>query len=154
MLGDQFRPVLPLVRLAHFLDALQRLGGREVFLVKALALLDDLPHAPFELREIRLGQRLAQEEVVVEAVLDGRTETQGGAGTQLQHRLRKHMRQAVANSVQLIVRLLRAAVFGTLPGALVQGSHYAPLLDECGKFSAPSGTPPPQAGKVRMIATG
>ena len=145
MLGDQFRPVFPLVGLAHFLDALKRLGRGEVFLVKALALLDDLPHAPFELREIRLRQRLAQEEVVVEAVLDGRAETQGGAGTQLQHRLRKHMRQAVANSVQLIVRLLRAAVFGTS----IQGSHCAHLQGKSGKVHAPNGTSPPQAGKSK-----
>ena len=53
-LKKRFR-VFPLVGLPHFLEA--RHGGvvGQVLAVEALALLDDLPHAPLDFREVRIG---------------------------------------------------------------------------------------------------
>ena len=118
VLFDQLRAVLTLVWLPHLVDALQGGGGRQVLPIKALTLLEDPPHALLDFGEVRLGKLLAQDEVVVEAVLDGRAEPKSGAGPQLQHRLRQHMGQAVANPVQLIIPLLIAVVF--------KGSHAPP----------------------------
>ena len=111
LLLDQFRPVLPLVGFAHLLDALQGGLGIEFLPIEALALLEDFPHAPLDLGEILLGQGRAQHEIVVEAIGNGRPEAQRGARPHFQHRLRQHMRQAMANAVQRIVRRFPAALF-------------------------------------------
>ena len=83
---ERFR-IFPLVGLAHLLEASHSGVVGEVFAVEALALLNDFPHAPFDFREIRIGQGLGQQKVVVKTVVDGRTEAQRRTWAQLQHGL-------------------------------------------------------------------
>ena len=127
VLGHQIRCVLALVGFLHFIQPRIRLRHRHVFLVEALPLLQDALHAPFEIGEIRLGERLAQDEVVVEAPFDRRPEAKRGARPHLQHRLRHHVRQAVADAVE---RVLLAA----LPAQTAFfGLHFCVHLRSCNK---------------------
>jgi hypothetical protein len=50
--------------------------------------VDELAHAILDLRQVGLGDRTRQFEVVVEAVLDGRADRVAGAGPQVAHGLR------------------------------------------------------------------
>ncbi len=111
MLVNQLSAVLLFVGLAHFLESRQGILRGQVFPVEALPFLDNLLHAPGQFRKVFFGERLAENEVVVETVADGRTKAQGAARTHLQHGLGHHVRQAVAHPIQFAVRLLFSAVF-------------------------------------------
>jgi hypothetical protein len=64
--------------------------------------VDDFAHPLLDLREILGGERLFPREIVVEAVLDRRAEGDLGAGEQLLHRLREHMRGVVPDQLQRV----------------------------------------------------
>src|SRR5262249_14625461 len=87
---EEFDRVFALVRLFHVAESRERGVARQLFMVEALALLEDLAHALLDLREILFGERRRQYEVVVKAVLDRRTEAERGTGPQLEYRLRQH----------------------------------------------------------------
>ena len=53
--------------------------------------------------EVLLRDRLAEDEVVVEAVGDRRAEAQRRPRAELHHRLREHVREAVANAVEILL---------------------------------------------------
>ena len=112
VLRHQLRRVFALVRLLHGVQPRIGFGQRNLFPIEALPLLEDALHAPLDIGEVRLGKGFAQDEVVVEAVLDGRAEAERGAWAHLQHRLRQHVRQAVADAVEGIALAAQAALFG------------------------------------------
>ena len=101
---DQFLGVLALVGFAHLLESGEGLGDGHVLLVEALPLLENPAHAPLEFREVGLGERLAQDEVVVEAVVDGRAEAEGRALAHFEHRLGHDVGEAVPEPIELLVR--------------------------------------------------
>ena len=90
---------LALVRLVR--EQSQRLGGRKFVADEGLVGLDDLAHAPVDGREVVGAERPAawQFEVVVEAVLNRRTDGVTRALEQLQHRLGHHVSRGVAEHV-------------------------------------------------------
>ena len=104
VLGHQLGGVFALVRLLHFRQAGVGFGHRQVLPIEPLALLQNALHAPFKVGEVGLGEGFGQDEVVVEAVVHRRPETERGTRPHLQNRLRHHMRQAVADSVEALVR--------------------------------------------------
>ena len=65
-----------------------------------LVAIDDLLHALFDLGQIVQTEGRVAGEVVVEAVLDGRTDRDLGAGEQLLHRLGHDVAGVVADGVQ------------------------------------------------------
>ena len=111
VLRHQFGGVFALVRLLHGVQPRIGFGHRHLFPIEALPLLQDALHAAFEVREVGLGKGFAQDEVVVEAIVDGRAEAERGARAHLQHRLRQHVRQAVADAVERISLPAQAALF-------------------------------------------
>ena len=93
---DKFGGIFALVRLLHLVESRERVVHREVFAVEPLALLENAPHALLKLREVGFGDRSGENEVVVQAILDGWSEAQRGARTHVQHGLRHDMGKAVA----------------------------------------------------------
>ena len=94
--------VLFLVRLPHLLQTRHGLRVGQILLFEDLVLMDDLPHPLLDFLEIRLGQRLAQNEIVIKSVVNRRTETQLAVGTDFQKRLGHHVSQAVTDTVQVV----------------------------------------------------
>jgi len=117
LLLEQLRGVFRLVGLAHLLQAIEGGLAIELLHLEGLALLDDLLHLPLDLREVLLGQRLGQDEVVVEAVGDGRAEAQRRPRAELQHGLGQHVRETVSDTVQLVLvgLCVEVVVHGCLP---------------------------------------
>ena len=74
---------------------------------KPLALLDDLAHSRLDCLEIIGGERLWHVEVVVEAVLDRRPDTQLGLGEDLLNRLRHDVRSRVTHDGAPLIRIGR-----------------------------------------------
>ena len=62
--------------------------------------LDDLAHLVFDARQILVGQRPRELEVVVEAVVDRRTDRDLAARKQAQNRVSHHVRDAVTERVE------------------------------------------------------
>ncbi len=87
---------LELVRLVLQLG-LRRVQGLVHPPREALTALDDLLHLLLELRQVLRREGLGDVEVVVEAVLDGRTDTQLGLREQLLHRLCQYVRGGMAD---------------------------------------------------------
>ena len=79
--------------------------GPDLVADEGLLLLDDLAHARFDAREVVFLEVLAvgKLEVVVEAVLDGRTDAERGAREQVEHGLRQHVGRRVADRVEAAV---------------------------------------------------
>jgi hypothetical protein len=69
-----------------------------------LALLDDRPHPLLDGLQVLGGERSGDIEVVVEAVLHRRADSQLGVREQLLHRLRHHVRRGVAQDVPSVGR--------------------------------------------------
>ena len=63
-----------------------------------------LAHLRLDLLEVRGRQRAGQVEVVVEAVLDGRTDAELGVGEELEDGRGHHVRRAVAHRGEVILR--------------------------------------------------
>ena len=85
-------------------EVLQRLLARPPALHKGVLRGDALPHALLDGGQIVRRQRARQLHVVVEAVLDGRTDGELRAWEQLLHRLRHHVRGAVPHALERRVR--------------------------------------------------
>jgi hypothetical protein len=101
---DQFE----LVHLAG--KELARFIGADLAVDKRMLARDDLAHPLLDLLQFLWGEGarlalriLAQVEVVIEAVIDGRPDGDLGFRVDLQHRLRHHVRGAVADFVKLLV---------------------------------------------------
>ncbi len=72
---------------------------------EGLRLGQQLAHAGLDPAQVVFveGPTLGQLEVVVEAVLDGRADAEGGAGEQIEHRLGQDVGRRVADDVEAIV---------------------------------------------------
>ena len=122
---EKFLGVLLLVGLAHGVEALHGLLVGQVLLGELLVLLDDAPHALLDVGEILLANRLGQDEVVVEPIVDGRAEPQLAAGAHLQHGLRQDMGEAVADLVQVVFHFFHGQVLRA-PNNGARGVKHAP----------------------------
>ena len=69
-------------------------------------LLDDLAHRGLDRREVLFGERPRQLEVVVEAVLDRRAESEPRPREQLLNGLRQHMGRRVPEDVEVVIAAL------------------------------------------------
>ncbi len=70
--------------------------------LEGLILGDYLRHPGLDLFQVLGGEGLGDLEVVVEAVLDRRADGEGGAGEQVEHRLRHHVGRRVPEDVQAL----------------------------------------------------
>ena len=98
----QLLGVLPLVGLSHFVESPERFPNRHLLPVEALPLLQNPAHALLKLGKVLFGEWLAEKEVVVEAIRDGRTETQRGTLAHVQHRLGHHVGETVPNAIEVV----------------------------------------------------
>ena len=103
VLLHEFLGVFALVGLPHVVEPDEGFVERDLLLVEALALLEDLLHAPLELGKVDLGEGLGQDEVVVEPVLDRWTEAEGRTFPHFEHGLGQDMGETVPDPVELIV---------------------------------------------------
>jgi hypothetical protein len=94
-----------------FLEQGPRRVGADLVPDEGLLLLDDLPHSGLDAREVVLLEVLAAAfgvgrklEVVVEAVLDGRPDSERGSGVQVEHGLGQDMGRRVPDRVEPAVR--------------------------------------------------
>jgi hypothetical protein len=83
-------------------EPLERLLPREVLPHEGLVELHDLRHSRLDLRQILGRQRVSQVEVVIETVVDRRTDGELRAGEEVAQRLRHHMCGRVAKNVKPI----------------------------------------------------
>ncbi len=86
-------------------EDVEGLVGSDLRAHERLVLLDDLAHTGLDGGEVAVGKRRStgQLEVVVEAILDRRSDRELGAGEQLGHRLRHHVRRRVAQHVPAVL---------------------------------------------------
>ena len=86
----------------------ERVAVGDLVADEGLRLGDDLAHAGVDALEVVGDERAAvgQLEVVVEAVLDGRADGEGGAGEQVEHGLGQHVGRRVADREQAPRRLV------------------------------------------------
>ena len=91
---------LDLEQLALLLEEVLGLLPAPHLLGEGRIALDDLVHLGFDARDVVGMERLGLGEVVVEAVLDHRTDGHLGAGPQRLHGFRHHMRAVVANELE------------------------------------------------------
>ena len=91
---------LDLERLALFLEEALGLVARHHCLREWLVARDDLAHALLDRREILRGERLGAVEIVVETVLDHRTDRHLSVRPQRLHRVGEHMRRVVADKLE------------------------------------------------------
>ncbi len=101
-LGDHLVDDLHLVGFTQSGEHLHRLLARPHLTLDRQVALDDLVHALLDLLQIFRGERIVAREVVVEAVLDGGTDGDLGAGIKLLHCLRHYMRGVVANEIECL----------------------------------------------------
>ena len=80
----------------------QRLVDRDLEASDGFVLGDDLGHLLLDARQVGVGDRLRQEEVVVEAVLDGRPDGVLGARPEAQDRLGHDVAGRVADDVEAL----------------------------------------------------
>ncbi len=84
-----------------------RLVGRDRLAHESVFAGDDLAHPLLDLGQVLGGQGTRQIEVVVEAVGDGRPDSELGlAGEHLHHRLGHHVRGGVPDAKQFVLILL------------------------------------------------
>ena len=102
LVADQVLDQLDLVGLVLLHEALQCLTGADVAALECLVGLDVAAHRLLDPRQVRLadGDAVRELEVVVEAVLDRRTDRDLGARVELDHRGREHVRRVVADQVE------------------------------------------------------
>ena len=103
--GDGLRPrqiadQLGLEALALALEQFDGVVALPDLTDQLLVSVDDLGHLLLDGGEVVGRERLLAEEVVIEAVLDGRADGYLGAGEQLLHGLGQHMGGVVANGLQ------------------------------------------------------
>ncbi len=109
LVGDQVLDQLDLVVLALGLEALDRLGDRQLAALEVLVGLDVLAHLLLDARQVVLGQAhaLREVEVVVEAVLDRRADRDLHARVELHHRGREHVGGVVADEPERVGAVAR-----------------------------------------------
>ena len=112
-----------LAALAHQVDRLRAWQVARSFEGQARGLL--LAHLRLDLLEVRGRQRARQVEVVVEAVLDGRTDAELRLGEELEDGRSHHVRGAVPHGRQAVLRTRRERRGGVL-GDLVSVDCHAP----------------------------
>ena len=93
---DQF----DLERLALGLEKALRLLARDHSFHERLVARDDLAHALLDCREVLGGERLGAVEVVIEAVLDHRSDGDLGIGPERLHRVGEHMGRVVTDQFE------------------------------------------------------
>ncbi len=74
--------------------------------LERLVLGDDLAHPRLDRLEVLGGERPSDVEVVVEAVLDGRTDGEGRPLEEVEHGLRHHMRSGVTDDMPTVLGAL------------------------------------------------
>ena len=107
--------------------------------LERLGLLDDLAHFLFDAWEIFLANRRLDVDVVIEAVLDGRTEGELGAGKEPHHRAGHDVSTAVAQHLKGVGVLL--------------GQHLERMLRRRLSFRAATGTFVSTGGNSRSRST-
>ncbi len=132
---------LDLVGLAPSLGDGPRVPERDLAPDEGMIGRDAVAHPRLDGLEIVGRERPGKVEVVVEAVIDGGTDAQLGAGEQVEDRLRHDVRRRVPHRVEVAVRagieqLLRGAAAGRLED-LVLGDHVV------GHEMPPGNTKPP-----------
>ena len=104
LLARELAGVLGLEGLAHLaVDGRHRRVERQIVVREGLPGGDDLAHLGLDGRQVRLADGLREDEVVVEPVVDRRPEAELRAGEERLNGLRHHVRQRVADAVQLVV---------------------------------------------------
>jgi len=103
---------------------------------EALALLDDLLHPLFDAFEIVRSERLSDVEVVVEAVLDRRADTQLGFGEQFLDGLGEHVGARVAQDRASLFRVDADFLHHIAVGELVGEVSRLPV-DQRGDHGSP-----------------
>ena len=73
---QEFERVFTFVRLIHFAELFEGIIFGQRFTIEPLAFFDDTAHGLFEFGEILVRYRLRQNEIVVEAVLNGRPKSE------------------------------------------------------------------------------
>ena len=111
VLGEQFLRILLLIWLLHFFKTRHRRVVLELFAGKALTVLDDAPHALFEIGKIRFGNRRGEHKVVIETVANRRAEAQRRTWSQFQHSLREDVGKPVTKLKKLVIGREFTAVF-------------------------------------------
>ena len=107
---------LDLEGLVRRAEQLESFRARQLLAGNRQVLGDDLGHLLLDAREVGLADRLGKEEVVVEAVLDGRPDGVLGAREQAQNGLRHDVRRGVADDVEPLRRVGRDDCEGVAVG--------------------------------------
>ena len=117
---------LDLVGLAFLLEDLASLVAAPHFLGEGFVARDDLPHLRLDGGEILRGEGLVAGEVVIEAVLDHRTDGHLRSREKLLHRFCEHMRGIVPDQLQrarvLAVEELDPGILGDRIGQIRHGA--------------------------------
>ena len=131
--ADEVLDQLDLVVLVLGAEALERLGDGHVLAHERLVGADVLAHAVLDALEVGVGGRgaVGEVEVVVEAVLDRRSDRDLHARIELEHRGGQHVGGVVADEVQRVLAAarrddLRAPAVGQ---RAVEVVHHAADLD-------------------------
>ena len=98
-----------LAELAKLVEGL--LAGHDLF-DEGPGLLRDPPHSRLDGAEVRFGDRFAEREVVVEAVLHRRADAVPGVGIELHHRGGEQVGSRVPKDVERVFARLVIAVIG------------------------------------------
>ena len=110
VLAAQLLDLLDLVGLMTVAEELDRLGDVHLAVLERQVATDRRAHPFLDLRQILVGQRTRQLEVVVEAVGDRRPETELRVGEEIEHRARHDVRGRMPERVQLVGTVIRLAV--------------------------------------------
>ena len=121
--GHEVVDNLDLERLVMLDEEGAGLGRRQLGQLERLVGRDALAHARLDRGEVVRGEGPRQQEVVVEAVLDGRADAQLGAREQVEDRLGHDVRRRMAHGAELA----RGAVVHQLVGGAALGRLQADL---------------------------
>ena len=95
-------PVYDLLLVWVICDQPSRLDAVDLPLDERLVGFYRFPHEDLDALEVRGGERLSDIEVVVEAVVRGRTDRQLCLGEELKHRFGQHVGRRVAHAAQKV----------------------------------------------------
>ena len=114
VLFRQLAAVLGLIGFTHFLQARQRVLDGEILSLEDLILLDDVLHTALDFGKIFRRDRLGQDEVVVEAIIDRWPEAPRAARTNVENGLRHHVSERMAETIERVLVALVAELVGQI----------------------------------------